>query len=123
MSLNIAATIHLLNLISSGTMLYRLLTRGTIEEKVYHRQIYKHALSTRVLSDPRQRRFVSSAGVRDLFTLSDKHSEGPPLLACSFFGFVSDTASLSSFELFIFLYMCFAENVRLVLNNQDKGLA
>lgn len=57
-------------------VLCRLITRGTIEEKVYHRQIYKHALSTRVLSDPRQRRFVSSAGVRDLFTLSDKRSEG-----------------------------------------------
>ena len=60
----------------------RLLTRGTIEEKVYHRQFYKHALSTRVLSDPRQRRFVSSAGVRDLFTLSDKRSEGTPHTPC-----------------------------------------
>jgi hypothetical protein len=56
----------------------RLLTRGTIEEKVYHRQIYKHALATRVLSDPRQRRYVASAGVRDLFVLSDRHAAGAP---------------------------------------------
>jgi DNA excision repair protein ERCC-6 len=50
----------------------RLITRGAIEEKVYHRQIYKHALSTRILNDPRQKRYVASRDVRDLFSLSDR---------------------------------------------------
>jgi DNA excision repair protein ERCC-6 len=49
-----------------------LITRGAIEEKVYHRQIYKHALSTRILNDPRQKRYVASRDLRDLFSLSDR---------------------------------------------------
>ena len=32
--------------------IYRLVVAGTIEEKIYHRQIFKTALSQRVLSDP-----------------------------------------------------------------------
>ncbi|QQP35453.1 DNA excision repair protein ERCC6like, partial [Caligus rogercresseyi] len=36
---------------------YRLITSGTIEEKIYHRQIFKQFLVNRVLKDPRQRRF------------------------------------------------------------------
>lgn len=50
---------------------YRLITRGTIEEKVYHRQIYKHFLTNRILRDPKQRRFFKSKDLRDLFTLQD----------------------------------------------------
>ena len=34
---------------------YRLITAGTIEEKIYQRQIFKTALSNKVLQDPRQR--------------------------------------------------------------------
>ncbi|KAK6106131.1 Helicase conserved C-terminal domain family protein [Brugia pahangi] len=34
--------------------IYRLLTGGTIEEKIYHRQIFKVSLSNRILTDPRQ---------------------------------------------------------------------
>lgn len=37
--------------------IYRLLTAGTIEEKIYHRQIYKQHLALKVLTDPNQRRF------------------------------------------------------------------
>ena len=37
--------------------IYRLITSGTIEEKVYHRQIFKTFLANRVLKDPRQQRF------------------------------------------------------------------
>lgn len=50
---------------------YRLITRGTIEEKVYHRQIYKHFLTNKILKNPRQRRFFKSRDMRDLFTLQD----------------------------------------------------
>jgi DNA excision repair protein ERCC-6 len=43
---------------------------------VYHRQIYKHALSTRILTDPRQKRFVASRSLRHLFSLTDTQHTG-----------------------------------------------
>eukprot|EP00522_Entomoneis_paludosa_P018240 CAMPEP_0172448772 /NCGR_PEP_ID=MMETSP1065-20121228/7715_1 /TAXON_ID=265537 /ORGANISM="Amphiprora paludosa, Strain CCMP125" /LENGTH=1206 /DNA_ID=CAMNT_0013200357 /DNA_START=78 /DNA_END=3698 /DNA_ORIENTATION=+ len=53
---------------------YRLITAGTVEEKIYQRQIFKTALSNKVLQDPRQRRLFSQKDLRDLFTL--KHDTG-----------------------------------------------
>lgn len=50
---------------------YRLVTRGTIEEKVYHRQIYKHFLTNKILKNPQQRRFFKARDMRDLFILQD----------------------------------------------------
>ncbi|KAJ7550499.1 hypothetical protein O6H91_07G103800 [Diphasiastrum complanatum] len=50
---------------------YRLIMRGTIEEKVYHRQIYKHFLTNKILRDPQQRRFFKARDMRDLFVLQD----------------------------------------------------
>ncbi|XP_046366645.2 DNA excision repair protein ERCC-6-like [Haliotis rufescens] len=51
--------------------IYRLLTSGTIEEKIYHRQIFKQFLTNRVLKDPKQRRFFKSNDIYELFTLTD----------------------------------------------------
>ncbi|XP_043691130.1 protein CHROMATIN REMODELING 8 [Telopea speciosissima] len=51
--------------------IYRLITRGTIEEKVYHRQIYKHFLTNKILKNPQQRRFFKARDMKDLFTLDD----------------------------------------------------
>ena len=48
---------------------YRLITAGTIEEKMYQRQIFKTALTNQVLQDPKQRRLFSQKDLRDLFTL------------------------------------------------------
>lgn len=48
---------------------YRLITAGTIEEKIYHRQIFKTALTNKVLQDPRQRRLFTQKDLRDFFTL------------------------------------------------------
>lgn len=48
---------------------YRLISAGTVEEKIYHRQIFKTALSNSVLQDPRQRRLFSQRDLKDLFTL------------------------------------------------------
>jgi DNA excision repair protein ERCC-6 len=48
---------------------YRLITSGTIEEKIYQRQIFKTALTNKVLQDPRQRRLFSQRDLRDFFTL------------------------------------------------------
>ncbi|XP_044503023.1 protein CHROMATIN REMODELING 8-like isoform X2 [Mangifera indica] len=55
---------------------YRLITRGTIEEKVYHRQIYKHFLTNKILKNPQQRRFFKARDMKDLFTLNDDGDGG-----------------------------------------------
>ena len=53
---------------------------GTIEEKIYHRQIFKQVLTNRVLSDPNQRRLFNSRDLRSLFTLNDD-DEGASIAA------------------------------------------
>lgn len=55
--------------------IYRLLTSGTIEEKIYHRQIFKQYLTNRVLKDPKQRRFFKSNDLYELFTLKDTDNQ------------------------------------------------
>ncbi|KAH8910314.1 hypothetical protein BR93DRAFT_943976 [Coniochaeta sp. PMI_546] len=50
--------------------IYRLMTAGTIEEKIYHRQIFKQFLSNKVLKDPKQRTSFHLTDLHDLFTLS-----------------------------------------------------
>ncbi|KAL2919631.1 DNA repair protein rhp26 [Polyrhizophydium stewartii] len=49
--------------------IYRLMTSGTIEEKIYHRQIFKQFMTNKILKDPRQRRFFKSNDLHDLFML------------------------------------------------------
>ena len=50
--------------------IYRLITTGTIEEKIYQRQIFKMALTNQVLQNPRQKnRLFSKKDLSDLFTL------------------------------------------------------
>ena len=55
--------------------IYRLMTAGTIEEKIYHRQIFKQFLTNKVLKDPKQRQTFHLSDLHDLFTLGD---EGAP---------------------------------------------
>ncbi|XP_055342313.1 DNA excision repair protein ERCC-6-like [Paramacrobiotus metropolitanus] len=50
--------------------IYRLLCAGTIEEKIYHRQIFKQYLTNRVLKDPRQKRFFKHNDLYELFALA-----------------------------------------------------
>jgi DNA excision repair protein ERCC-6 len=52
---------------------YRLITKGTIEEKVYHRQVFKQFMTNKVLQDPRQKRFFSRSDISDLFMLGSKN--------------------------------------------------
>ncbi|KAJ1988438.1 DNA repair protein rhp26 [Dimargaris cristalligena] len=56
--------------------IYRLMTAGTIEEKIYQRQIYKQFLTSKILKDPKQKRFFKSNDLRDLFTLGSDSAEG-----------------------------------------------
>ncbi|KAH9520103.1 DNA excision repair protein ERCC-6 [Bulinus truncatus] len=55
--------------------IYRLLTSGTIEEKIYHRQIFKQYLTNRILKDPKQRRLFKSQDLMELFTLGSKDNK------------------------------------------------
>ncbi|KAK7076758.1 DNA excision repair protein ERCC-6 [Halocaridina rubra] len=55
--------------------IYRLLTSGTIEEKIYHRQIFKQFLTNRVLKDPKQQRFFKTNDLYELFTLNEGYKE------------------------------------------------
>ncbi|XP_075073274.1 DNA excision repair protein ERCC-6 [Mixophyes fleayi] len=69
---------------------YRLLTAGTIEEKIYHRQIFKQFLTNRVLKDPKQRRFFKSNDLYELFTLSSPDANQGTETSAIFAGTFSD---------------------------------
>ncbi|KAM9809351.1 DNA excision repair protein ERCC-6 isoform X2 [Syngnathus typhle] len=69
---------------------YRLLTAGTIEEKIYHRQIFKQFLTNRVLKDPKQRRFFKSNDIFELFTLADPDEKQGTETSAIFAGTGSD---------------------------------
>ncbi|KAF2157800.1 hypothetical protein K461DRAFT_274031 [Myriangium duriaei CBS 260.36] len=51
--------------------IYRLMTAGTIEEKIYHRQIFKQFLTNKILRDPKQRQTFQMRDLHDLFTLGE----------------------------------------------------
>jgi hypothetical protein len=56
--------------------IYRLISKGTIEEKMYQRQIFKVLLSNRILEDPKQKALFSKSEIKDLFTLNDNEGIG-----------------------------------------------
>jgi DNA excision repair protein ERCC-6 len=56
-------------------VIYRLVTSGTIEEKIYHRQIFKQFLTNKILKDPKQKRFFKFKHLRDLFTLGSENQK------------------------------------------------
>ncbi|KAM0818572.1 putative SNF2 family N-terminal domain-containing protein [Seiridium cardinale] len=49
--------------------IYRLLSNGTIEEKIYQRQIFKQLMTDKVLRDPKQRTAFASHDLHELFVL------------------------------------------------------
>jgi DNA excision repair protein ERCC-6 len=55
---------------------YRLITRGTIEEKIYQRQIFKLLLSNRILENAKQKALFAESHIRELFELNDGFSKG-----------------------------------------------
>ncbi|KPJ08306.1 DNA excision repair protein ERCC-6 [Papilio machaon] len=55
---------------------YRLLSAGTIEEKIYQRQIFKNFLSSKVLIDPNQKNVLTTSTLQGLFTLEEPNFEG-----------------------------------------------
>lgn len=77
--------------------IFRLITRGTIEEKVYHRQIYKHFLTNKILKNPQQRRFFKAKDLKDLFTLTDEEHAGSTETS-NIFGQISEQVNLIGTE-------------------------
>lgn len=57
-------------------VIYRLMIMGSIEEKIYHRQIFKTFLTNKILKDPKQRKFFKMNDLYDLFTLGDQNEQG-----------------------------------------------
>ena len=51
--------------------IYRLMTAGTIEEKIYHRQLFKQFLTNKILRDPKQRQTFQIKDLHDLFSLGE----------------------------------------------------
>ncbi|KAJ1618721.1 P-loop containing nucleoside triphosphate hydrolase protein, partial [Pavlovales sp. CCMP2436] len=60
---------------------YRLVSVGTVEEKVFHRQVYKQLLSNKILKDPKQRRLFKQRDLKDLFARPPPVSSRTPALA------------------------------------------
>eukprot|EP01038_Epipyxis_sp_PR26KG_P004159 gene4159-5923_t len=55
--------------------IFRLISKGTIEEKIYQRQIYKLLLTNRILDNPRQKALFSKSELKELFELRDENNE------------------------------------------------
>ncbi|CAB3223740.1 unnamed protein product [Arctia plantaginis] len=55
---------------------YRLLSAGTIEEKIYQRQIFKHFLSNKILIDPNQKNVLTTSTLQGLFVLEEPNCDG-----------------------------------------------
>nr|XP_022904501.1 DNA excision repair protein ERCC-6-like [Onthophagus taurus] len=54
--------------------IYRLISAGTIEEKIYQRQVWKQLLSNKVLLDPKSQKFFTTSDLHDLFSLQEPNS-------------------------------------------------
>ncbi|KAJ5094761.1 DNA repair protein rhp26 [Penicillium angulare] len=52
--------------------IFRLMMKGTIEEKIYHRQIFKQFMTNKITKDPQQRENFQLQALYDLFTLTEE---------------------------------------------------
>ncbi|KAJ3122319.1 hypothetical protein HK098_002942 [Nowakowskiella sp. JEL0407] len=64
--------------------IYRLMTSNTIEEKIYHRQIFKQFLTNKILKDPMQKRFFKNDSLHDLFSFTEDGETGETETGCLF---------------------------------------
>ncbi|KAJ5247698.1 Helicase C-terminal [Penicillium chermesinum] len=55
--------------------IFRLMMKGTIEEKIYHRQIFKQFLTNKITKDPHQRESFHLSDLYDLFSLTDENDK------------------------------------------------
>lgn len=61
---------------SRNVTVYRLLSAGSIEEKIYQRQIFKQLLSNKVLLDPNQKNYLKTSTLHGLFSLEEPDKAG-----------------------------------------------
>lgn len=57
---------------TKAVQVFRLITKGTIEEKIYRRQIFKTMVTNRILRDPRRLRLFNRSELHGLFSLDDE---------------------------------------------------
>lgn len=55
--------------------IFRLMMKGTIEEKIYHRQIFKQFLTNKITRDPQQREGFQASDLYDLFSLTEENDK------------------------------------------------
>ncbi|KAJ5646255.1 DNA repair protein rhp26 [Penicillium lividum] len=55
--------------------IFRLLMKGTIEEKMYHRQIFKQFMTNKITKDPQQRESFQLNDLYDLFSLTEENDQ------------------------------------------------
>ena len=55
--------------------IFRLMLAGSIEEKIFHRQLFKQFLTNKILKDPKQRQTFQMKDLHDLFTLGGAEEE------------------------------------------------
>ncbi|ORX58514.1 hypothetical protein BCR36DRAFT_317975 [Piromyces finnis] len=55
--------------------IFRIMAKGTVEEKIYHRQIYKQFLTNKILIDPNHQRFFKQDDLMDLFSYNDNDDD------------------------------------------------
>uniref|UniRef100_A0A4W3GV94 DNA excision repair protein ERCC-6 n=1 Tax=Callorhinchus milii TaxID=7868 RepID=A0A4W3GV94_CALMI len=100
--------------------IYRLLTAGTIEEKIYHRQIFKQFLTNRVLKDPKQRRFFKSNDLCELFTLSSPDGSQGTETSAIFAGTGSDVQVPTSHKRKVTASSGCSQRRKVPLSNQES---
>lgn len=59
--------------------IYRLVCEETVEEKIYHRQVFKKYMADRILSDPTRRRLFEKHNLYELFTVPERQKKPEPL--------------------------------------------
>ncbi|KAJ6088642.1 DNA repair protein rhp26 [Penicillium sp. IBT 16267x] len=55
--------------------IFRLMMKGTIEEKIYHRQIFKQFMTNKITKDPQQREGFQLNDLYDLFSLTEENDQ------------------------------------------------
>ena len=83
---------------TQNVTIYRLISTGTIEEKMYHRQIFKTFLANKILKDPRQKRFFKSQDLYELFTLAPEEPSGVGTETGQIFGAGSEQIKLEDVD-------------------------
>jgi len=63
---------------SRPVTVFRLISRGTIEEVIYKRQVFKLMLTGRILDNPKQRALFSRSDISELFQLVDGGTTATP---------------------------------------------